>query len=152
RRRSVVVVLCGACVVAAIVFAFFAFFSSQAGGEAAGPQTWLKPQLSSDFLKSLPFVLADGYALFVLFLSALAVCGSWGRARYFGNTVPLLTAVAAVVLFALALAGHSIWVAPLGLSFAFVFIGGIAADLLETPARSSLLAILIATLLIRIVL
>src|SRR5262249_60899998 len=101
RRRSVVVVLCGACVVAAIVFAFFAFFSSQAGGEAAGPQTWLKPQLSSDFLKSLPFVLADGYALFVLFLAALAVYGSWGRARYFGNTVPLLTAGSALVVFVL---------------------------------------------------
>jgi len=151
RRRSVVVVLCGACVVAAIVFAFFAFFR-QGGGEAAGPQTWLRPQLGWEFLKSLLFVLADGYALFALFLAALAVYVFWRRARYFGNTVPLLTAVAAVVLFALVLAGHSIWVATLGLSFAFVFIGGVAADVLETPARNSLLAILIATLLVRIIL
>src|SRR5262249_8290746 len=98
RRRSVIVVLCGACLVAAIVFAFFAW---QAGGEVAGPQTWLKPHLSGEFLRNVPFVLADGYPLFAMFLAALAVYGSWRRARYFGNTAPLFAAAAAVVLFAL---------------------------------------------------
>jgi hypothetical protein len=148
RRRSVVVVLLGACLVGMMVAAFF---YGQAGSMAAGPITWLKPQLGQKFLKSLPFVLADSYPLFAMFLAALAVYGSWRRARYFGNSAPLITAFVVVLLFALVLAGN-IWTATLGLSFAFVFIGGIAADLLETPARASLLAILIATILFRLVL
>jgi hypothetical protein len=148
RRRSVLTVLLGACLVAAMVVAFF---YGQAGSMEAGPHTWLRLHLSREFLRSLPFGLADGYPLLALFVAALAVYGSWRRARYFGNTAPLITAVVAVVLFAMVLAAN-LWVATLGLSFAFVFIGGIAADLLETPARFSLLAILIATLLVRIVL
>jgi hypothetical protein len=66
---------------------------------------------------------------------ALIVYFYWPRARYFGNTAPLLVAV---LFLALALAmphfpglGFQLMAIP----FLFVFVAGIAADLLETRHR-----------------
>src|SRR5215471_16449774 len=96
-----------------------------------------------------PFV--DGYLFPGLFALAVFIYGTWARARYFGNTAPLLPAFATVLLFALVLAGR-LWVATLGLSFAFVFVGGVAADVLETDLRRSAMATLSAGFLLRVVL
>jgi hypothetical protein len=104
-------------------------------------------------LRHLAFPLSaqtDGYVLVFLFIVALTAYGSWARARYFGNTAPLLSALACVLLFALVPAVH-IWDATLGLTFVFIFIGGLAADLLETGYRSYATAILLAGFALRIV-
>jgi len=66
---------------------------------------------------------------------ALIVYFYWERARYFGNTAPLLVAVLFLVL-ALAMPhfpglGFQLMAIP----FFFVFVAGIAADLLETRHR-----------------
>jgi hypothetical protein len=66
----------------------------------------------------------------LLFVIALITYIAWKRARYFGNTAPLIAA------FVLHLIGHdgaqaAIWALP----FVFTFIGGTFADLLETPKR-----------------
>jgi len=90
----------------------------------------------------------DGYVLVFLFIAALTAYGSWPRARYFGNTAPLITGLAAVLLFSLVPAVR-IWDATLGLSFVFIFIGGLAADFLETRLRRPVAMILIASLLLR---
>ncbi|HKR96872.1 MAG TPA: hypothetical protein VJW55_15960, partial [Candidatus Angelobacter sp.] len=45
-----------------------------------------------------------------------------------------------------------IWDAALGLTFVFIFIGGLAADLLETRYRSEAAMILIAAFAVRVVL
>lgn len=71
--------------------------------------------------------LPGGLLELVAFLSAVVVFGLWRRTRYFGNTAPLL--VAALLPwwpgeFASASALRS-------LPFAFVFVGGIYADLLD---------------------
>jgi hypothetical protein len=75
-------------------------------------------------------------ALLVALPAALVAYVVWPRARYFGNTAPLL--VAALFTF-LALAtphypgmGFHLMVVP----FLFVFVAGVAADLLETPQRN----------------
>jgi hypothetical protein len=86
-----------------------------------------------------------------LFIGALTTYGSWRRARYFGNTAPLLTGFIVVLLFAL-VPGAYLWNATLGLSFVFLFIGGIAADLLEKTASTAFITILPAGLLLRAVL
>ena len=112
----------------------------------------VKPGLGA--LGNLTFALSgwtDGYVLVFLFIAALTGYGSWPRARYFGNTAPLITGLAAVLLFSLVPAIH-IWDATLGLCFVFIFVGGLAADYLETRARRPVALILAACFLLRSVL
>jgi len=72
---------------------------------------------------------------------------AWPRARYFGNTAPLLVAI---VFLLLAIAtphypglGFHLMAVP----FLFVFLAGIAADLLETSQRHLVLACILGLLL-----
>jgi hypothetical protein len=121
------------------------------GGWAPGPRSWVHPQVTWELVRASAFAFVDGYLFPGIFALALLIYGTWARARYFGNTAPLLTAFATVLLFALVLAGR-LWVATLGLSFAFVFVGGVAADVLETDLRRSAMATLSAGFLLRVVL
>ena len=93
----------------------------------------------------------DSYVLVFLFIVALTAYGSWARARYFGNTAPLITAFCCVFLFAL-VPSIRLWDATLGLIFVFIFVGGVAADLLETRFHRLWTAILTAAFVIRAVL
>ena len=69
--------------------------------------------------------------LAMLLTLALATFLAWRRTRYFGNWSALLAAV--VLLLQRPAQGNSvIWALP----FLFVFIGGVFADLLETPRRA----------------
>ncbi len=124
-----------------------------AGSKGMSLTTLLAEKPGPHVLRNLAFPLSaqtDGYVLVFLFIVALTTYGSWARARYFGNTAPLLSALACVLLFALAPAVH-IWDATLGLTFIFIFIGGLAADLLETGYRSYVTGILLAGFALRIV-
>ncbi len=152
RRRSVVIVLLGATFVALAVVGYFVWWT---GPSATRSHAWLHPQVSRELAGNVWFVLMDDdkYVTIVtgLFIAAMVTYGSWPRARYFGNTAPLLVAFAAVLLFAL-VPGVHLWNATLGLSFAFVFIGGVGADLLESRAWKPTTAVLIAGILLRSVL
>jgi hypothetical protein len=86
--------------------------------------------------------LADSApVLVVLAPGALVTYIFWRRTRYFGNTAPLIVAV---IFLALRVASPheplSVF-ALIGLVFLLVFVAGIAADLLETPAREVCLAV-----------
>jgi hypothetical protein len=79
-------------------------------------------------------LLTSGPTLILMLPIAIAVYLLWPRARYFGNTLPLM--------MALFLLGMSVGTphagAPfelLALPFLFVFVAGITADLLETNSR-----------------
>lgn len=148
RRRSVLAVLVGASAVALLVLGGINWWM---GGWMPGPRSWLHPQATWELARAMAFAFVDGYLFPGLFALALLIYGTWTRARYFGNTAPLLTAFAAVLLFALVVAGR-IWVPTLGLSFAFVFVGGVTADVLETNLRKPAAATLTAGFLLRIVL
>ncbi|HWF04285.1 MAG TPA: glycosyltransferase family 39 protein, partial [Candidatus Angelobacter sp.] len=148
KRRIWVDIAIGLAV--SVLFAFIQWLSSGDGFIA---------RMSSAFnhvlkaLESLLFVLSartDGYVLVLLFILAFTAYGSWARARYFGNTAPLITGLAAVFLFSLVPALR-IWSASLGLSFVFIFIGGIAADFLETRFKSQIALFLAACFAIRAV-
>jgi hypothetical protein len=85
-------------------------------------------------------------ALVVALPVALITYVSWRRTRYFGNTAPLLVAV---LFLALALGvphypglGFQFMAVP----FLFVFVAGIAADLLETRHRQIALAAILGLL------
>jgi hypothetical protein len=133
RRRAVLVVLGGASVIGLCILAFFSWVSGRAG---MGTLALVTPRLTWDLVRNLWFVLVDGYVLVVLLVFALTAYWSWPRARYFGNTAPLITSFLTVLLFTLVPAA-GLWNQVLGLSFVFVFVGGVAADLLETQARRS---------------
>jgi hypothetical protein len=154
RRREVFKVIGGA---SAIGLAVYTFFTVVTGGQWIPIREVLQPRPTKALLHTLNFVFADSFLtagsyLFVaLFIAALTTYGSWPRARYFGNTAPLLTGFIVVMLFAL-VPGAYLWDATLGLSFVFLFIGGISADLLETRAYRLVTRILLAGFLARSVL
>ncbi|HEY6272117.1 MAG TPA: glycosyltransferase family 39 protein [Terriglobales bacterium] len=151
RRHAALLVLLGASVIALAVAGFVTWATGSAGLDPPG---LLSPRPTIALLHNAGFALnrdTDGYVLIGLFIAALATWGSWRRARYFGNTAPLLTAFATVLLFTL-VPSLRIWDAVLGLSFLFLFIGGVAADLLETSRGRLVAAALTAGILLRLVL
>jgi hypothetical protein len=141
----------------AIGVGVYALILGLTGAPWLATHSLVHPQLSLELVRNLKFVFADGYTelgsyLFVgFFVAALTAYGSWSRAQYFGNTAPLLISFCVVLLFALVPSIH-IWIATLGLVFVFVFVGGVAADLLETRSKSLVATILAAGFLFRIVL
>ena len=154
RRWAAIRVILGA---SAIGIGIYTLFLGLTGSHWVATHSLITPHLSLEVVRNLKFVFADGftnldsYFFVALFIAALTSYGSWRRTQYFGNTAPLLIGFAVVLLFALVPAIH-IWIATLGLVFVFVFIGGIAADLLETDFRLSVTAILAAAFLLRAVL
>ena len=150
-RRKALMVLASASVIGCVVWAVI-YWLTGSFGLGFKPLLAQKPTVQA--LGNLAFALSghtDGYVLVFLFIAALTAYGSWPRARYFGNTAPLVTALIAVLLFSLVPAAR-IWDATLGLSFVFIFIGGLAADFLETRFRRPIALILAACFLLRSVL
>jgi hypothetical protein len=76
------------------------------------------------------FLSRFNFAVLLLLLVALITYFAWPRARYFGNTAPLLILAGLLYLAFVSplVLDASIWALP----FLFVFIAGIWADLLET--------------------
>src|SRR6478609_2020431 len=150
-RRKAFVVLVSASVIGCAVWAVICWLTGSFG---LGLKPLLAHKPTLEALGNLAFPLSgrtDGYVLVFLFIAALTAYGSWPRARYFGNTAPLLTSLIAVLLFSLVPAVR-IWDATLGLSFVFIFVGGLAADFLETRFRRPLALILAACFALRAVL
>ncbi len=150
-RRKALMVLASASVIGSVVWGVIYWLTGSFG---LGLKPLLAQKPTMEALGNLAFPLSgrtDGYVLVFLFIAALTAYGSWPRARYFGNTAPLLTAVVAVLLFSLVPAIR-VWDATLGLSFVFIFIGGLAADFLETRFRRPVAFTLTACFLLRSVL
>lgn len=133
-RDRVMIVMGGASVIG---IAVLMVFHSMTGSFGLGSMALVTPWPSLELVRGLFFVFSDDYLLPPAFAAGLMVYGLWGRARYFGNTAPLLACFAVAELFAL-VPGIYLWRATLALSFCFVFIGGMAADSLETPLRQRL--------------
>src|ERR1700749_2315049 len=150
-RKKGLIVLTGASAIGCLVWAA-AYWLTGSAGLSMKSVLAQKPTLEA--VRNLAFALSaqtDGYVLVLLFILAFTAYGSWPRARYFGNTAPLLTALIAVLLFSLVPAIR-IWDATLGLSFVFIFIGGLAADLLGTQYRQAITLFLAAFFMVRAVL
>lgn len=79
-------------------------------------------------------------ALVVALPVALVTYFSWPRARYFGNTAPLLVAVLSLVLALGTPHYPGLGFQFTAVPFLFVFVAGVAADLLETRHRQVALA------------
>jgi hypothetical protein len=109
------------------------------------PRAWL---MKISYLRPWQTIASGSPALVLALPASLITFLLWTRSRYFSNALPLLVA-ALLVVFALGapqLAATTFLVAAL--TFLFVFIAGILADLLETRAgavvSASVLGLLIA--------
>ena len=158
RRKAAVTVLACASALGLMVAAVIMWMVGSHGLLAA---SLLTPHPGADWPArlghALAFAFVDGYSnvnsyLFVLlFIAALTAYASWKRARYFGNTFPLVAAFSVVAVFSLIPALH-LWEASLGLSFVFLFIGGVASDVVESVPGIWLSSILTAGFGVRAVL
>jgi hypothetical protein len=84
--------------------------------------------------------------LVVLLPVALVAYGLWRRARYFGNTAPLLVAALCLGLALAAPDYPGQGFLLVAMPFLFTFVAGVLADLLETRS-SSILRMAITALL-----
>jgi hypothetical protein len=145
RRAAATVIWLAACVVAILLL--FAAYGFRWEWFLQGIRHARFFQISSQaFLTRLAYHRALGQigqaspALLVTFPAALIVYCIWPRSRYFGNTAPLLVAALFLVLGMgmphFAGAGFLLMAVP----FLFVFVGGVAADLLESRQRGAVLA------------
>jgi hypothetical protein len=115
------------------VWGCYGWSSSVLGLFAHAGET-LRPRLPWELLgagrfAALPFSARE-LPTVVLLLVSLGIFLGWKRTRYFGNWTPLIV-IALLFMFRFAGSSPLIWAAP----FAFVFAGGIAADLLESKCR-----------------
>jgi len=152
RKTAASVILGTACVIAfCLLFASY-FFHPRIFGEGLRHARFLDANLLAlkmpGAYKQIGLeILASGPVLAILAPVALATYAAWPRARYFGNTAPLIAAALFVLLRILSPHDAGSVFSLAAVVFLFVFVAGIAADLLETRRRelfSSVIAGLVA--------
>jgi Dolichyl-phosphate-mannose-protein mannosyltransferase len=147
RRGAALVILGASCAVAlAILVAVYAFhFPALWSAVREAKLLAVAPHLlASPVTYTLlgRFFLRNSPAMVALLVLALVAYAAWGHTRFFGTTAPLLLML---VFLALGIAmphqaGFSFLV--IALPFAFVFISGVCADLLETRYSGLVLGII----------
>ncbi len=149
RRRAIVpAMLVGGAVAVFILFAAYGFEPlplARALRHAAWGSLRMRP-LGVRFPALLALWQQTNFAFLALVAVALVTWLLWRRARYFGNTVALVV-LAAVPLFAPVYPPEPFRLWTPAVAFVFLFIGGLFADLLESPLRKPALVAGVALLL-----
>ena len=145
RRGAVLVILGAGCGVAFLIllaaysFHFRAFWDGMRQAHFLG-MGWPAFAMRTAYRQVLAQLEQSSPALVLAFPAALAAFVAWPRTRYFGNIAPLLVAV----LFLLLAVGSphypGLGFVFMALPFMFVFVAGVAADLLETRQRALVMA------------
>ncbi len=151
RIGAAAVILAAACAIACVLIwaSYFSFFHLSVERLALARVLEFQPQLFrlpvTWNLLGLFFLRIPGVML--LLAIALITYVAWRRTRFFGTAAPLITAAVLIVL-AMAmphLGGYTFLIVML--PFAYVFIAGVFADLLETRASGLVLGLLAGVLL-----
>jgi len=145
RRRAVLVIWSAAVALALFILLAAYFFQPAALWRGLRHASWLGVVwqtfgMAGAYLELLKQVGQSSPALVLALPVALAVYGLWPRARYFGNTAPLLVAALCLVLGFATPHYQGLGFQLVALPFLFVFVAGICADLLETQHRSLVIA------------
>jgi hypothetical protein len=137
RPRAVLAIWTTAVAVGAVLLFAAYFFEPGLFGQGLLHARWIDFELpafamSVSYRRVLQTIFVDSPALILALPVALFVYIGWKRARYFGNTGPL---VIAAILLILAIGapdfpGQGFYLAVM--IFLFVFVSGVFADLLET--------------------
>lgn len=147
RRSAAVAILCAAAGIGlALLFAAYFFHPLifwqglkqarliTASGTALG--------MPGAYLQVAKEIAGSGPVLVVLVPVALFTYVFWPRCRYFGNTAPLLVALLFLAMRVASPHGPESVFSLIGVVFLFVFVAGIMADLLQTPRRELVAAVL----------
>jgi len=145
RRKAALVIWFAACLVALVLlgaaYGFqFAWFWQGIRHAHFFQMTWQGFTTQWPYRRMLGEVGQSGPVLLVGLPVSLIVYGLWPRSRYFGNTAPLLVSVLFLIL-GMGMphyAGEGFFL--MAVPFLFVFVAGIAADLLETRQRRAVMA------------
>lgn len=152
RRGAALAIFAASCAVAAVflLFAYLFRFSDLLHGLQAAQ--WLRVSPASlatplVYRSATYFYLHEAPAPTLLFLLALLAYLPWRRARFFGNTAPLLVVL---LLFLLAflmpgLAGFALYFVVL--PFILLFSSGVLTDVLENPRLNWVLGIVMGVIL-----
>jgi hypothetical protein len=148
RKAAVAVILAAACFITVLLLFSSYFFHPGIFFQGLRharllDASWPSIKMPGAYLQMLKELADSGPVLLLLAPAALGIYVGWRRARYFGNTAPLI--VAGLFLLLRLLSPHasgSVFVLT-AVVFLFVFVAGIAADLLETKASETVTAIVV---------
>lgn len=145
RRRAALVIWTTACVVALLMLFAAYFFRPaefwQALRHAAWTEfTWHTFAMSAAYRELVAQLGQNCPALVLALPVALITYAAWPRARYFGNSAPLLVAVLCMILGFVTPHYQGLGFQLVALPFMFVFVAGISADLFESRYRSLAMA------------
>ncbi|MGD1023056.1 MAG: hypothetical protein ABR880_09765 [Candidatus Sulfotelmatobacter sp.] len=141
RRGAAITIWIAACLVALLLLFAAYFFQPKAfvqGMQHASfwGATWRSFTVLAVYRRVASLILRACPAFALLLPAAIATYLAWPRTRYFGNTAPLLLALLFLALGVahprVAGAGFLLASVP----FLFIFVSGVLADLMETPART----------------
>jgi hypothetical protein len=152
RRAAAAAIWGSACAIAflllfaAYFFRPFAFWQGLRHATWLGiaPQAFIMPGAYHEFFAVLG---QNSPALLLALPVALLTYVLWPRARYFGNTAPLLVAALCLLLGFAAPHYQGLGFQLVAVPFLFVFVSGICADLLETKQRTLVMAGILGVLL-----
>jgi hypothetical protein len=145
RRMAAVIIWAAACGVALILL--YASYGFHPGAFWQGIRharffgiTWQAFRMPGAYSRVLSQLGRAGPATVIAIPAALVAYLAWQRPRYFGNTAPLLITLL-FLMMALGTPHYPGWGFQLmAMPFMFVFVAGIAADLLETRQRALVMA------------
>jgi hypothetical protein len=148
RKAAAIAILASACGVALVLLFAAYFFHPKIFFEGLKNArffnlSWRSTAMAGDYVHLLKEIVESGPVLVLLIPAALATYFAWSRTRYFGNTAPLLVAIVFIVLRLLLPHDAGAVLSLTAVIFLFVFVAGIAADLLETKARELLMAVFV---------
>lgn len=145
RRAAALAIWGVACLIALVLWYAAYFFHANAFWQGIRHASffgisWNAYSMPQAYHQVLAQIGQTSPALVLALPVALVAYFAWPRARYFGNTAPLLVAV----LFLLLASGSphypGLGFQFMAVPFVFVFVAGVAADLLETRHRQMALA------------
>ncbi|HKN36959.1 MAG TPA: hypothetical protein VJX16_27250 [Terriglobales bacterium] len=145
RRKAAVVIWAAACAIAfLLLFASYSFHPTALWQGLAHArffgETWQALAMPSAYQQLSVQLGRICPALLIAFPAALIAYLAWPRARYFGNTAPLMMAVLFLILGLATPHYPGLGFRLVAVPFLFLFVSGIVADLLETPQQSLVLA------------
>jgi hypothetical protein len=157
RRRAALAIFLAGCAIGVLLLFAIASFRPAGFAEALRSANWIEfspAEVSAKPVLTLlgVFFLQNGLGTLILLLLSLATFVAWKRARYFGNTAPLL--VGAMLVAAGLAMQHFAGVVFLfvALPFLMLFMAGVSADLLETRHAVIANAVIVGSLIANAVL
>jgi hypothetical protein len=106
------------------------------------PILWKAYAMPSAYRRIFLRLAENSPALLVAVPVAIIIYIAWRRTRYFGNTAPLLVALLFLLLSVGTPHAAGMGFQLMALPFLFIFVAGVAADLLESPKKALVFAYL----------